>query len=274
MSSPGMTQDAAPSRFGIDVLAFGPHPDDLEIFCGGTLISLADLGYRTGAVDLTRGELATYGTPEQRADEANAAGHILGLKFRENLGLPDGFIYPWSGYEKPGDKASTSQLARVVEVIRRRRPEIILIPWIEERHPDHAAAGVLLTRAVFFAGLQKFETDPPSTRFVPRQLLYYQMRYRMTPSFIMDTSASAERKRQAIACYSSQLMRDMNDTPTLIGAPHAMNAIAARDQFYGSMIGTKCGEPLRAPNAMGLLDPVAHFRLNPFPEAHAYERLR
>jgi len=274
MNNADMRKDTASSQFGIDVLAFGPHPDDVEIFCGGTLISLADLGYGTGVVDLTRGELATHGTPEQRADEADAASRILGLKFRENLGLPDGFIHPWSGYETPGDKTAASQLARVVEVIRRRRPEIILIPWIEERHPDHAAAGMLLTKAVFFAGLQKFETDPLSARFVPRQLLYYQMRYRMMPSFIMDTSAAAERKRRAIACYSSQLMRGMDDIPTLVGAPHAMNAIAARDQFYGSMIGTTCGEPLRTPNTMGLLDPVTHFRLNPFPEAHAYEGLR
>ena len=273
MSSSDIQTDAGGTDFGIDVLAFGAHPDDVEIFCGGTLVSLAELGYGTGVVDLTRGELASHGTPEERAKETEAANRILNLRFRENLSLPDGFIHPWSGYEAPSGKALNSHLARAVEVIRRRRPEIVLIPWVDERHPDHAAAGVLLTKAVFFAGLRKFETDPPSRRFAPRQVLYYQMRHRMTPSFIMDTSTAVERKRQAISCYLSQITH-RPDIPTLVSSPRSLEAIDARDRFYGSMIGTSHGEPLRAPNAMGLVDLVAHFRQNPFAEAHAFEALR
>ncbi len=252
------------SDFGVDVLAFGPHPDDVEIFCGGAMIRFADLGYRTGVVDLTRGERASHGTPEERAKETEAATRILGLSFRENLGLPDAFVHPWS----------EAHVGKVIEVLRRRRPEVVLIPWVEERHPDHVATAELLTRALFFSGVRKIETDPPSQRFVPRQVLHYQMRHRMTPTFIMDTSAAAERKRQAIACYSSQVTRKPGEDPTLISSGRAMESIDARDRYFGSMIGTSHGEALRMPNVPGLVDPVSHFRQNPFSEAHAFEPLR
>lgn len=248
----------------VDVLVFGPHPDDVEIFCGGTVIRLVDLGHSVGVVDLTRGELATHGTVEQRAREAEAASRILGVKFRENLGLPDGGL----------DASSASQCSAIVRAIRRHRPELVLAPWIEGRHPDHAAAGELLTRAMFFAALRKFETTPPTERFAPRQLLYYQLRHRMAPSFILDTSEAAERKRKAIACYGSQFAKAPGEVPTLIGSPQAVEAIDARDRYFGSMIGATHGEALRSPNALGLVDPVAHFRQNPFTQAHAFEGLR
>ena len=132
------------ASYGIDVLAFGPHPDDVEIFCGGVLITLADLGYRTGILDLTRGELASQGTVDERAREAEEAAKVMGLAIRENLGLPDGFI---------DQGANSPHLPLAVEAIRRHRPELLLVPWIEERHPDHVAASGLMTRALFFAGL-------------------------------------------------------------------------------------------------------------------------
>ncbi|HLL83254.1 MAG TPA: bacillithiol biosynthesis deacetylase BshB1 [Longimicrobium sp.] len=271
---PSTQEPSTGGPYGVEVLAFGPHPDDVELFCGGTLLRLADLGHRTGVVDLTRGELASQGTPEERAQEAEASSRILGLTFRENLGLPDGFVFPWSGYEAPAEEAARSHLGKAVEVLRRHRPELVLLPWIEERHPDHAAAGVLLTKALFFAGLGKFQTEPAHERFVPRQVLYYELRHRMTPTFILDTSQAADRKRQAIACFGSQVRRRAGGVPTLVSSPRALEAIEARDRFYGSMIGATHGEPLRAPNVPGLVDPVAHFRQNPFSEAHFFEALR
>jgi len=259
--------------YGIDLLAFAPHPDDVELFCGGVLIRSAQLGHATAVVDLTRGELASHGTPEERALEAEAASRVLGLSVRENLGLPDGFIAPWSGCADPAGCGGASQLARVVEVLRRRRPEIVLLPWVEERHPDHVAAGVLLTRAVFFAGLHKFKTEPASDAFVPRALLYYEMRQRMRPSFIVDTSAAWERKAQAIACHASQMTRRPGEAPTLISSSRALGAIEARDRYHGSMIGAEFGEALRSAATLGVVDAVAHFRANPFGEAHAFEGL-
>jgi bacillithiol biosynthesis deacetylase BshB1 len=255
------------SDYGVDVLAFGPHPDDVELFCGGTVIRLGELGYSTGVVDMTRGEQASHGTPEQRQREAEAAAAELGVRFRDNLGLPDTALAP-----------TPDQLATVVRALRRRRPEIVLAPWIEDRHPDHAAAGALVARGVYFAGVRRFAPGPgdQGERFVPRQLLYYAMRHRMTPSFIVDTSAAATKKARAIACYASQITRHGaggDADPTLISSPRATEAIEVRDRYYGTMIGVSRGEPLRSPSVPGLVDPVRQFRDNPFPEAHAFEPL-
>ena len=256
------------SGYGVDALAFGPHPDDVELFAGGTLIRLAELGYATGVVDLSRGELASRGTPEVRAAEAEAAARVMGLAFRENLGLPDGFIASGQSESEEG----RAQVMAVVEVLRRRRPELVLIPWIEDRHPDHAATASLVTRALFYAGLARLELG--GERFAPRQALYYGMRHRMAPSFVMDTSGAFAKKLEAIRCHASQLAARPGEPQTLIGSARALDAIEARDRYYGSMIGASHGEPLRAPNTLGLADPVAHFRSNPFPEAHAFEALR
>jgi bacillithiol biosynthesis deacetylase BshB1 len=248
----------------VDVLAFGPHPDDVELFCGGTLIRLAELGHPTALADLTRGEKASHGTPEERARETEAASAELGIAFRDNLGLPDTEL-----------AATPDQIARVVAELRRRRPELVLAPWLEDRHPDHAAAGALITRAVMFAGVRNYAPEA-GPRFVPRQLLYYAMRHRMAPSFVVDTSPAAARKARAIACYASQLARRSDAgpgdaDPTLISAPGAIAAIEARDRYYGSMIGTSHGEPLRSPATLGVVDPLRQLRDNPFPEAHAFE---
>jgi N-acetylglucosamine malate deacetylase 1 len=252
------------SAYGIDVVCFAPHPDDAELFCGGTLIRLADLGHATMIVDLTRGERASHGSPEERARETAAATAVLGLRARENLELPDTGL----------DPASPTQLAAVVEAIRRLRPELVLVPWIEERHPDHVAASALVGKALFYAGVRRVETTPAHERFVPRQVLYYAMRHRFTPSFVVDTSAAAPRKAQAIACYASQVTRRPRDADaTLLSSGRAMDAIDARDRYYGSMIGASHGEALRAPNTPGLVDPLRHYRDNPFSEAHAFEPL-
>jgi LmbE family N-acetylglucosaminyl deacetylase len=146
----------------------------------------------------------------------------------------------------------------------------VLIPWTEERHPDHAAAGELLRRAVFFAGVRQY---PGATgeRFVPRQVLHYAMRHRMTPSFVVDTSAAAEDKARAVKCYTTQITRRPGEDETLVSSPGMLAAIDARDRYYGSLIGAPHGEPLRAIATPGLVDPVRHFRDNPFSEAHAFE---
>ncbi|MEO7730405.1 MAG: bacillithiol biosynthesis deacetylase BshB1, partial [Kofleriaceae bacterium] len=183
----------------------------------------------------------------------------LGLAFRDNLGLPD-----------TGLAAVPEQLAAVVGALRRRRPELVLVPWIEDRHPDHGAAGTLVTRALYFAGVRKYAPEH-GERFAPRQVLYYATRTRITPSFVVDTSSAAARKARAIACYASQLTRGA--VATLISSPRAVEAIEARDRYYGSMIGASHGEPLRSPNVPGLVDPVRQFRDNPFAEAHAFEPL-
>lgn len=252
------------SGYGLDVLAFGPHPDDVEIFCGGTLVRLQQLGYRTGVVDLTRGEKASHGTPELRAQEAEAAARVMGLALRENLELPDTGLDPYS----------PDQALRVVECLRRLRPEIVLVPWIEERHPDHVAAAALLARALSFAGIRKFETPSFPDRFVPRQVLSYELRHRMPASFVVDTSAAQAKKLEAIRCHASQVTRRPGEDATLVSSGGALDAIDARDRHYGSLIGVAHGEPIRSLNTPGLADPVDHFRRNAFPEAFAFEAIR
>lgn len=254
---------SAPASFGVDVLAFGAHPDDVELFCGGIMIRLADLGYATAVIDLTRGELATHGSVEERAREADAASRVLGLRFRENLGLPDGGL---------ADGPGAAPVRAIVAALRRHRPEIVLAPWLEERHPDHAAAGALLARCVFLAGLPRFAPDA-GERFVPRRLLHYPMRHRPRPTFVVDTTAAWERKLQAVACHASQVAPPTG-TPTLIGSPLALSAIEARDRYHGSMIGTSFGEALVSVAALGVADPVALFRGNELGEPHAFDSTR
>lgn len=229
------------ASFGIDVLAFGAHPDDVELFCGGIMIRLVDLGYATGVVDLTRGELATHGSAEARAAEAEAGARALGARFRDNLGLPDGGLV---------DSAEGDAVRPIVGALRRHRPEIVLAPWIEERHPDHVAAGKLLARCAFLSGLRRF--DPSlGEPMAPRRLLHYPMRHRPSPSFVVDTTAAWERKLQAIACHASQVASTTGD---------ALAAIEATDRYHGSLIGTRFAEALVSVAPLGVTDPVALFR--------------
>lgn len=245
--------------YGIDALAIGPHPDDVELFCGGIVARLVQLGHRVGVADLTRGERASHGTPEDRARETAAASAVLGLAFRDNLGLPDTEL-----------ATTTAQVTAVVALLRARRPELVLAPWPDDRHPDHVMAGKLVERALFLAGVRKYAPEA-GERFVPRQVLYYALRARITPSFVIDTSAAADIKLRAIACYASQVQRPAGGDATLISAPGAVAAIEARDRYYGSMIGATHGEAVRSPTTPGLVDPLRHARDNPFTEAHAME---
>ncbi|MBX3158136.1 MAG: bacillithiol biosynthesis deacetylase BshB1 [Deltaproteobacteria bacterium] len=253
-----MTADRT-TDYGVDALAIGAHPDDVELFCGGIVARLGQLGYAVGVADLTRGERASHGTPEERARETAAASEVLGLAFRDNVGLPDTEL-----------AVTTEQVTAVVALLRARRPELVLAPWPDDRHPDHVAAGRLVERALFFASVRKFAPETGG-RFVPRQVLYYALRARITPSFVVDTSAAAEQKLRAIACYASQVQRPPGGDATLISAPGAIAAIEARDRYYGSMIGASHGEAVRSPTTPGLVDPLRHARDNPFRDAHATE---
>ena len=144
----------------LDLLAFGPHPDDVELFCSGTLIKLGLKGYKTGIVCLTRGELGTRGSPEIRSSEFEEAAAILGLAFHQVLDMPDGAITP--------DEASKQELIRI---IRARRPNIVLAPYWEDRHPDHYHASRLVQEASFLAGLKGIDTGQDAYR--PGRVIYY-----------------------------------------------------------------------------------------------------
>jgi bacillithiol biosynthesis deacetylase BshB1 len=250
------------SEYNHDIVAFGPHPDDVEMCCAGLLIKMAKAGHKTAVVDLTQGELGTRGSKETRSAEASAAAKAMGLAHRENVALPDGGINPY----ETAEAGNNSQLSKLVGVIRRLKPELVLIPYIYEgRHPDHSAGAVLINRAVFFAGLARFYPDL-GERFVPRQVICYQMRDQFRPSFLVDITEVSEKKLEAIRCYKSQFGLDQSSAEdqlkTLLTSDHIFPAIEARERYHGGMIGVAKAEAYYLETGLGIADPVEHFRKN------------
>lgn len=227
-----------------DALAFGPHPDDIELGCGGTLIKLADLGYSTVLVDMTRGEMSTRGTVEMRAAEAATAAKVLGAAARENLGLRDGHI-------RPDDHARR----RVVEVVRRYRPQLVFIPYHQDRHPDHYNGSQLAYEGVFMAGLARYETGQPSHR--PAQVLYYMRWDEFEPTFVVDISAQYERKMEAVWAYASQFKADdASCGQTRLTTPEYHWKLEHQMAYYGSLIQKRYGEGFLVRGVLEVHDPL------------------
>ena len=244
-----------------DVLVFAPHPDDGEIFCGGTIASLVSRKYRVGLIDMTRGELGSQGTVATRQQESKRADKVLNVSFRKNLGLKDGNL------SDQGDKKSMNA---VVRAIRDYRPSIIIAPYWEDRHPDHIGAGQLVSKGVFFAALRKYSiagTKPHSVT----QVMYYPTRVHVTPSILVDTSAHFKTKVAAIHCYGDQIKRDLKlakaGIKTLVSSPLNLSSIGDRDGFFGAMIGVRYAEPFIIRNAVRVDDPVEFFEQRPLGEA-------
>lgn len=215
----------------IDLLVFGPHPDDLEIGLGGTIALHAALGFRVGLCDLTRGELGSNGTPDEREEEAEAARAVLGATWRINLRWPDGGI---DGRE--------SQILDVVRLVRTTRPRTVALPYWNDRHPDHRAASDVLTRAAFKAGLRRFapgEVEPCR----PDWLCYYFINDADPLSFAVDVSAHYDIKRRALACHRSQFTLSTPDsTVTRLTTPQFQQLIESRDANYGARTGVAFAE--------------------------------
>jgi N-acetylglucosamine malate deacetylase 1 len=214
----------------VELLVFGPHPDDLEIGLGGSIAKHVARGQRVGLCDLTKGELGTNGTPEQRLDESEAARAVLGASWRENLMLPDGNI--------GGDP---SHLRTIVDLIRRARPKTIAVPYDRDRHPDHMAASRLLTQAAFLSGLTRYAATGEKWR--ADWLLYYFINDSARPSFVVDVSAHYETKRAALACHRSQFAPPSTGaTATRLNTPRFQQLIESRDAQFGAQIGVAFAE--------------------------------
>ncbi len=214
---------------GIDLLAFGPHPDDLEIGLGGTIARHASLGHSVGLCDLTRGEMSSNGTPEERMREAEAARQILGAAWRENLGLPDRSI-----------GSSPEHTRRVVELLRRVRPRTVAVPYWRDRHPDHESSAALLRDAVFNAKLERYEAagDP----WQPEWVCQYFINDAGPASFVVDVSAHYDAKRQALGCYVSQFTRATGYAETRLNASSFGQLIESRDAQFGALAGVRFAE--------------------------------
>ena len=234
----------------LDVLAVSPHPDDVELHCGGLMIRFADLGYATGIVDMSRGEKGTRGTVDGRKREAAAAAEILGLSERLNLGLPDARI-----------GACETHRDALLDAIRRFQPEMLLVPHEAVRHPDHGATARLAKDAAFLAGLEKIETDRPAFR--PRQLVFYLTHHAFRdprPSFIVDITSTFSRKVGAIKAHRSQFHdADSTEPETYISRPEFLEEVEAQNRYYGSLIGARYGEPFVVREYLSIDDPLAHF---------------
>ena len=216
----------------IDLLVFGPHPDDIEIGLGATVARHAAEGYRVGLADLTAGELSSNGSPAERRAEAAEAAKVLGAIWRENLGWPDG-----------GITTTPSFVKSAVETIRRHRPRTVAIPHWQDRHPDHVRASEVLSVAAFTSGLRRYITD--ADRWRPDWVCYYFINDSAPPSFVIDVSAHYERKRRALACYASQFAPAADDAvPTRLTSTTFQQLIESRDAQFGALAGVSFAEGL------------------------------
>jgi bacillithiol biosynthesis deacetylase BshB1 len=215
----------------VDLLVVGPHPDDIEIGLGGTVARHAALGLQVGLCDLTRGELGSNGTSEERAAEAEAARQVLGAVWRENLGWPD-----------RGIAKDPSHLEHAVTFIRRHRPRVVAVPYWSDRHPDHIAASHLLTEAVSHAALRRYPAEGEAWK--PVWICYYFINDAAAPSFVIDVSDHYETKRRALDCHSSQFARTCSDggVDTRLNTPLFRQLIESRDAQFGALAGSRWAE--------------------------------
>lgn len=218
----------------LDIIAFGAHPDDVEISMGGTIISLVERGFKVGIVDLTQGELGSRGNKKIRAAEAKKASEVLGIQLRVNLKMPDGNL-----------KVTKENIEKIVNVLRMYKPTIVFAPHFKDRHPDHEYAGQLVKEACFFAGLKNFSSNKKSiTPYRPKKIFYFMLSYPFEPTFIYDISDYFDKKMEAIKSYSSQFFNPKsNENETFISRPEFLNFLRARSEFYGFLIGKYYGEP-------------------------------
>ena len=218
----------------LDAVFFAAHPDDAELCCGGTIAALINGGKTAGIIDLTAGELGTRGSVSLRKQEAKKASGILGIKVRENLGIPDGNIQ-----NNPANRL------KIIKVIRKYRPKVIFFPHHYDRHPDHYNTHILVKEAAFYSGLAKIETKGFEA-YRPKRSMYYMQTYAFEPNVLFDISKTYDTKIKAVQCYSSQFYTDgkskQKEQETFISSKAFMEYIEARAKFYGFSIGVKYAE--------------------------------
>lgn len=238
----------------VDLLVFGPHPDDLEIGLGGTIARHEALGHRVGLCDLTAGEMGSNGTIDERLAEAEAAREVLGARWRINLRWPDRAI--------GGDPGHVRAAAHIV---RAARPRTVAIPYWSDRHPDHVAASHVLTEAVFNAGLGRYDAgaDPWKADWI----CHYFINDSAPPSFVVDVSEHYGRKRAALACHRSQFRPDGHGAvPTRLTSPRFLQLIESRDAQFGAQAGCLFAEGVIVRDLIARAD---LFRADPPPESPA-----
>lgn len=231
----------------LDILAFGAHPDDIELGCGGTLVSHVKKGKKVGLIDLTLGELGTRGTPEIRLEEAQEAAKIIGAEIRENLRMADGFFV----------NDETHRLL-IIQILRKYRPEIVLCNAPNDRHPDHGNGAKLVRDAAFLSGLRKIETSHNGENqapWRPKAVYHYVQFYDLEPDFVVDISDAIEEKMASYKAHKSQFFDPNSQEPeTLISKPDFLENIQARSRYYGQFIHAEHGEGFLTESYIGVDD--------------------
>jgi len=231
----------------LDVLAIAPHPDDAELTCGGTLLKMAEEGYRTGILDLTQGEMGTRGTPEIRAREAARAAKILGVRVRRNLGLPDARLRVCEDFKKA-----------IAEVIRQLEPHVVILPYWQGRHPDHYTAATLGYEACFIAGLKNYPLAGEAFR--PFKVLYAAAYAIAAPTFAVDITKQYERRRKAILAYASQFRPSKKEKAKRSKVVLPLDRLEERmnltARYYGRLIGVPYAEGFVVKEVMKVDDVV------------------
>jgi len=228
----------------VDVLAIGPHRDDVELLCGGTLLRCADQGYRTGIVDLTRGEMGSRGSATLREEEASCAAEILGVAVRLNAGFPDAAVFN-----------TEETRATLVRLIRRLRPRVVILPYVRGRHPDHRVAAELGRDACFLSGLQRYgegETHRPTK-------ILHALSFRedpVKPTFVVNIEAQFPRKLAAIRCYASQFDDALSAGEAFPTGQPLYDLIETQNRHFGSLIRAGFGEPFYTEETMEAEDIV------------------
>jgi bacillithiol biosynthesis deacetylase BshB1 len=235
------------SQTELDVLAVFSHPDDAELSVSGTLLKLKSQGYRTGVLDMTRGEMGTRGTAETREQEAAEAARILKLDVRLNMGQPDGHIWPT-------EAARTA----VVRVLRSHAPKVLLTTHWDDPHPDHANTCHIVREAARLATMARYDEEGKQKAVRMPALMHSLFSRRVVPSFIVDVSEFVEEKMAAIRAHASQFYQAESHEPaTRISDPAFLDEIESRMSYFGSLIGVKAGEPFYVREALNVDDPIA-----------------
>ena len=229
----------------IDVLAFGVHPDDVELSCAGILLAEKKQGKTTGIIDLTQGELGTRGTAETRKQEAADSAKILKVDVRENLSLADGFFANDEAHQR-----------KVISALRKFTPEIILCNAPEDRHPDHGRSAQLVADAAFLSGLRKIETTSEGiaqAHWRPKYVFHYIQDRFLQPDFVYDISDVFEEKLEAIKAFKTQFNSPGTDEPqTYISTPDFLESVIYRSKMFGKMIGVKYAEGFISKKMIGI----------------------
>jgi bacillithiol biosynthesis deacetylase BshB1 len=227
----------------LDVLAVAAHPDDIEQTCGGTLIRMAEMGYRCGALDLTAGDMGTRGTPDQRIAESEASAKHMMLRWRGNLRMPDARL----------ENTLAARMTLALK-IRELQPRIVILPYWQARHPDHYRASEMGYEACFLSGLKKL--DESSAPHRPFKILYASVYADVKPSFVVDISSQFDRRMDALLSYASQYGETGEGAGLFPQEAEIRDRLGAIARFYGNLIGVKYGEPFVVKEAMQVDDIV------------------